>query len=440
MEYFLSAFWTLLDIISLHYFIKAFLPVKTSKKAYFLSFLCAWLLPIIFTFIDLHSAYGKILAIGLLVFISIYNFEGSFLKKVLIIVLSYTLLGLVDAVTLYGTSTFLGISLAVLVWRKATYTLIVTIGKAIAVLLAWTICRIRKNQQAENPQHKWLLLSLLFPVASLIMLLVLFYGSRNQEDISAGIVVFCAVLVLANVAIIYLIQLMEKSTAESKKLALLNQQMEIQTDSILALEQNYRAQRQATHEFHNQLQTIAGLLAGGETDRAAEYILALQDTHPTRILSVNSHHPVIDAILNYKYQIAYKHGIDIRMELNDLSGVSIGTNYLVVLLSNLLDNAIEACLRYDGERIIQCRFIATDSFFLSVRNTSVPVVIIDNHIPTSKESKADHGYGLAHIDMILKQLKGEFYRGYNDGWFEFAAEIPLPDQTQKEEPVTGFAR
>ena len=440
MEYFLSAFWTLLEIVSLHYFLKAFLPVKTTKKAYVLSFLCAWLFPLIFTFTDLHSAYGKILSFGLLLFISIYNYEGFFLKKVLIAVLAYLLIAVIDTAVLYGASALLGVSLADLVWKKMTYTLTVTFGKTITILSAWFVFRVRKNQKAENPQQKWIFLSLLFPVVSLLMLVVLFYGFQEQEDMSADFLIFSAFLALANVAIIYLIQLMEKSTAESKKLALLNQQMEIQTDSILGLEQNYRAQRQATHEFHNQLQTLAGLLAGGETDRAAEYILALQDAHPTRVLSVNSHHPVIDAILNHKHQIAYEHGIDIRMELNDLSGVSIGTNYLVVLLSNLLDNAIEACLRYDGERIIQCRFIATDSFFLSVRNTSVPVVIKGNHIPTSKESKWDHGYGLAHIDMILKQLKGEFYRGYNDGWFEFAAEIPLPDQTQKEEPVTGFAR
>jgi sensor histidine kinase regulating citrate/malate metabolism len=49
-------------------------------------------------------------------------------------------------------------------------------------------------------------------------------------------------------------------------------------------------------------------------------------------------------VLNQKYQQAQEHDIDVQMQVNDLSSVSIYTDHLVVLLSNLLDNAIEACL------------------------------------------------------------------------------------------------
>ena len=59
-----------------------------------------------------------------------------------------------------------------------------------------------------------------------------------------------------------------------------------------------------------------------------------------------------------------------------------------------------------------------------MRNTSLPVEISDNFIPTSKEPKEDHGYGLPHIDYILKQLNAEYALSCEAGWFEFAAEIP----------------
>ena len=98
-----------------------------------------------------------------------------------------------------------------------------------------------------------------------------------------------------------------------------------------------------------------------------------------------------------------------------------------MLLSNLLDNAVEACLRYEGERIIQCSLLATDSLYISMRNTSVPVEIKNNYIPTSKEPKEDHGYGLAHVDLILKQMQAEYILSYENGWFEFASEIPLDE-------------
>jgi sensor histidine kinase regulating citrate/malate metabolism len=159
-------------------------------------------------------------------------------------------------------------------------------------------------------------------------------------------------------------------------------------------------------------------------DAALSYIKQLQGMQTTRIFTVHSHHPIIDAVLNQKYQQAQEHDIDVQMQVNDLSSVSIYTDHLVVLLSNLLDNAIEACLRLADCRAIQCTIILSDSLYLSVRNTSLPVEINGKYIPTSKEPKEDHGYGLPHIDFILNQLHAEYALSCEDGWFEFASEIP----------------
>ena len=426
MEYIFSAFWSLLELICYHYFLRAFLNVKTAKKLYFLSFACAWLFPIIYALIGLDSNYQQPISFVILIVMGIINYGGTLLQKLLLVILVYIFGAIFDTAFLYGTCSLLGVSLAELVWRKITYTLAVTIGKMIMLFLFWTVFHVRQKRKSESLQRKWLMLTILFPIVSLIMLFVVFHGYRDQEDLSIGSVIFSAFLALANVAIIYLVQIMEKSTTEAKNLALLNQQMEIQTSSILALERNYRAQRKATHEFHNQLQTIRSLITSGDYTHAEQYIQQLQGTHPVRIFSINSHHPIIDAILNHKYQQANDSNIDMRIQVNDLSNVCVSTDQLVVLLSNLLDNAIEACLRYDGERIIQCNMLATDSLYISIRNTSLPVQIKGNYIPTSKAIKEDHGYGLSHVDLILHQLHAEYILSYNDGWFEFASEIPLP--------------
>ena len=203
--------------------------------------------------------------------------------------------------------------------------------------------------------------------------------------------------------------------------------MDIQTQSILSLEKSYRAQRKVTHEFRHHLQTIHDLLIQGETDTAREYVAQLQETHSTRILCVNSHHPIIDAILNQKYQLATEQAIDVQIQVNDLSQLRIGTEALVVLLTNLLDNAIEACQRLQGTRCIRCSILLDDTLFISIRNTALPVKIEENVIKTTKMPQQDHGYGLPGIRLILEQLKAEYTFAYSDGWFQFAAEIPLPE-------------
>lgn len=425
MEYLISAFWSLLELIALHYYFQSFLSPKTTKKIYILTVFCAWFLPIVYTWSGVFSSFMHFVSLGMILFVAIFNYKGSLLHKVATCVLAYVFCAIIDIAILYGASSVLAVDFAELSLSKVTYTLVCTIGKMLSILIAWLFYRIRKKRTTETLQHKWLLLTLLFPTVSFVIITTLFHEYRGQADISLGPVIICAFLLLANIAIVYLIQLMEKSASESKKLALLNQQMEIQTSSILALEQNYRAQRKATHEFQNQLQTIRSLIASGDYSNAQDYIQQLQGTQTTRIFSVSSHHPIIDAVLNHKYQLANDNDIEVRIQVNDLSGVSIDTNHMVVLLSNLFDNAIEACLRHDGERIIHCSILASDSLYISIRNTSVPVEIKNNHIQTTKEPREDHGYGLAHIDLILNHLHAEFIRSYSDGWFEFATEIPL---------------
>jgi len=185
------------------------------------------------------------------------------------------------------------------------------------------------------------------------------------------------------------------------------------------------ALQQASHEFMHQMQTIDGLLACGSIEDAQEYIRQLQSSHIATTQAINTHHPVITTILNNKYQAAVLQDTDIQIRFNDLAAVSIDTNSLVILLSNLLDNSLEACMRMEEGRKIECIIEATDVLFLSVRNTSLPVNVTNGNIETTKDAQQEHGFGLPNIRNVLDMLGGEYAYHYQDGWFHFVAEIPL---------------
>ena len=114
-----------------------------------------------------------------------------------------------------------------------------------------------------------------------------------------------------------------------------------------------------------------------------------------------------------------------HVQVNDLSAVSIQTDYLVVVLSNLIDNAIEACLCLQNDREMICSLVASDRLYLSIRNTSEPVNIEDGHIKTTKENNHEHGYGIPAVRYILDKMNAEYTYDYQDGWFQFVAELPL---------------
>ncbi len=204
---------------------------------------------------------------------------------------------------------------------------------------------------------------------------------------------------------------------------LLKQHMELQKESMNALEQNYRLQRKSTHEFEHHLQVLGDLLGQGETDAARDYLDKLKKNRSMHVMGVNSRHPVVDVILNQKYQMARENDVKVQVQVNDLSGLDIPSDSLVVVLTNLWDNAIEACRRIDGYREIFCSILYDDGLYISIRNTSNPVRIENGRITTSKTDSLSHGFGLASVCYVLDKFGAEYSYDYDDGWFSFVAEI-----------------
>ena len=120
----------------------------------------------------------------------------------------------------------------------------------------------------------------------------------------------------------------------------------------------------------------------------------LQEQQTDRILIANTRNSTIDALLNQKAQVAKKNNIDIRFKVNDLSGIQVAPIDLVIIIGNLLDNAIEACVKLPaGEREIYAQLLLEDTLFLSFRNTSPPVEIVNSYIATTKKRPTCMGSG-----------------------------------------------
>lgn len=424
MEYIISALWFALECVAFFLFASAFLPYRYNRKRTILMALCMCTLLLFSQSFPLPALVLRLCALIFGLCLIVFLFKGRLALRLFIGLLDYIIVAAMDAIVLFGASTILRISLDELVWKKGMYTVLVTAGIILSVFLAWLVTRLHPFHKLHPLRPKWMLLVSFFPLTSLFMLMALFLICRDQRDLTQPVAFFCIFLGIANVAIVYVVSLIEQDTEVKQQNNILSQQMEIQTASILALDKAYRQQRQTTHDFQNHLCTISDLLAQKSYETAAKYVRELSQAQTSRILIVNTHHPIIDAILNQKYQMAVESQIEMRFCINDLSGIQLSASELVVLLSNLLDNAIEACRRIDTERLIRCTILENDGSFLSIRNTSLPVLITEHGIATTKASASEHGYGLPSVCRILDGLHAEYAYNYENGWFQFTAEIP----------------
>lgn len=425
MEYIISAVWALSELLSCMLFCGAFLKERREKRYISIAVICAWIIMCIYPNIGIEGFIKQVITIGFITFVSAFCYSGQWLTHMLLVIICYIFIAVIDIAMVNGISVLLGISYSEFIWRKLSYITVVTIGKLIENLCAWLLYHFRPLAGLEVTNRKWLSLSLLFPVSSVAMLIILVLHENSSGDLSVGSVVYSGVLAVANVAMLYIISSLEKATKQEQDMRLLEQQIVLQSDNYSTLQKNYASQRKATHEFERHLQTLRDLLDRNENSMASDYLRQLQNSRTLRIFSIKSNHPVFDVILNQKHQLALEQGIKMHIQVNDLSAVAIQTDSLVVLLSNVLDNAIEACQRVTEKKEISCSVLYDEGLYISVRNTSLPVDIVNNEIATTKARRAEHGYGIPAIKFVLAQLGAEYTFGYQDGWFQFAAEITI---------------
>ena len=425
MEYYiLTVLWVAIENLFCFMLLSAFFPVKRSRAVMSLAYLFYCVLQTILVSIS-PAELHPFIAITALLLISLYLFDGKWIPKLIICVLGLLVLVIMDNVTVYGAMAVLGLSYEEFVFRRLLYSTVITAEKLFVLFLGWYLCRFRAIREFHI-QSRWMLLALLFPLFSLVFLITLFLQSQNKADLSIGIVILSAGLALANIGVQFTIYYMEKATRKEQEDLLLRRQMDLQAENILALEKSYRAQRQNVHEFRHHLQTLQTLLEENQISKAQDYLNTLRETQAVRVFSVRSGHSILDVVLNEKYQAAQEKNISMQIQVNDLSALSLPTDALVVLLSNLLDNAIEAAEKCAGSKEIECKLLLEDSLYLSVGNTTQEVNIVNGQIATTKADKLDHGYGLMAVRKILDGWKAEYTFGYKDGWFQFAAEIPIP--------------
>ena len=430
MEYAVSLFWIAIELLSLYFLCRSFLTEHTGRKKTFLFFIFCWLavfavnslkIPVLVQYAFLR----KLLTLGFCAVLLFFCFRPKWYENLLLVSLFYFMLAAVDTAMVFGASFALGLPVSELEWKKWLYVMVVTVGKCLTLLFCFLLEQHRNRQTLQRIPGRSILRMTVFPVASVLMLYFIFENSKTQEDLSVSTVIFTMVLVVANAAVLVMLRNMERNAQTEQELALLHQSMALQRENIRSLEQSYRAQRSATHEYSHQLQTLSDLLEREELPAAKAYLSELQQKQSARIFAVNTHHPVIDVVLNEKYRLAEEKGIDIRFRVNDLSALDLPTDALVVLLSNLLDNAIEACEKVQGERRIDCSLLLEECLYLSVRNSSPPVTFRKEGIATTKTPASEHGFGLPAIRRILKEWNAESAMQYQDGFFSFVAEIPV---------------
>lgn len=299
------------------------------------------------------------------------------------------------------------------------------ISKGILIILSFTIfkTRIRKfiSRQIVAPEIILILAGFIgFEIPTIII-----YNNikliNYQQDILIYYVisqVFVLLLVVGTIIII------EKHKKKDKEF---NDRMVQSYVKLKAYEEaNELEIKRYKHDLKNHIKVLQELHRKGRYEDADQYLNALQENLESSTKFFSLSNKIVEALLNQKREEILEKKIffipQIGVESYVMSDVEICS-----VLSNLLDNAIEATMQLpEKQREIELTIMGTkerNGYLVDVINTSKEPVCIRNEFISSKGKKG-HGIGMKIIKRTIEQYNGRTRFEYTNGKFHVKIFVP----------------
>lgn len=179
------------------------------------------------------------------------------------------------------------------------------------------------------------------------------------------------------------------------------------------------------HDYHNHLQTIKAYLQMGELEQINHYLLELEEDLDKVDTLVKSGNLMCDAILNSKLSLALNKNIRLNHTVAVPECISVSDLDLCVILGNLLDNAIEACMKVnENDRFIRIYMsILKQQLYISITNSALEDLNFNERNYIS-EKRGNHGHGMKRVKLTVDKYNG--YLNLQNEPGVFVSEVMLP--------------
>lgn len=306
--------------------------------------------------------------------------------------------------------------------------LLVLLDKVLLFLIVLIIRKAVGDYEIGIMKDSEWLKFIFFPIYTIctIVGMIFVLGAPNPENRDIVFFVIAFGLVGMNIVVFYLISDIMKREKMIYDDHIFRLQMKNQTEMYYSISENLERQRKKTHEYRNQLVCIDSLLRRNKLKELKEYINQIGNVLEIETDSISTNHVIVDAILNTKYSEMMEKNIVFVFRINDLSKLIVSDEDIVVILSNLLNNAIEACEKCSTRKIIKMKFvIEKNTTIISVRNTYENVLVKqDGMFLTTKNEGDDHGIGISNIANVIEKYGGSYVIKPDEGEFYFSIIIP----------------
>ena len=198
-------------------------------------------------------------------------------------------------------------------------------------------------------------------------------------------------------------------------------QLEQKAEEMMTIsEHNLKELRKIRHDINNQYAYMKTLLSKQDYDTLSAYFLELTGTFADAVVPyVDCGNSVLNIILNMEYAKAKERGMTLDIMAVVPKQLPFSDIDLCKMLTNLIDNAVEAQEAEGQEEPISVVLkISGQYLYVSVRNrTNKRAKSRLEFAHSTKADAANHGFGLEIISQVAQKYHGFFHRKISDGYF-----------------------
>lgn len=299
--------------------------------------------------------------------------------------------------------------------------------KTLTLLTVLIVENSRFYRGNHAPPMIYILATILMPTSSIAIGAMIMSISGVTKPIvlfSMGILILINILTftLYDKISIYYEKQMETTTLKQENLFYHNQ--------LRSMDDAVKETRAFRHDIQNHFNMIEGYLRANKTADALSYLQVLRTSN---ILSedsiVNTGNFVVDSVLNYKLSTIQGMDIDTDFEIFVPKSINIDTVHFVSILTNLLDNAIEALksMKTSKKKILRIRIAYSKGRLMLLFQNSYEgdIVYEDGDICSTKADIDVHGYGLGNVRKALEPYNGLLKLYHKSGIFSVQALLYL---------------
>lgn len=216
-------------------------------------------------------------------------------------------------------------------------------------------------------------------------------------------------------------------------------QLIMQTNYTFQLREQIEMRRRFVHDFRHHLRTLHALAEQTEDHVILEYLDSVGEYNSGLKKPIETYcgRPAVDALLFYYDNLSEIQNIDLSLQFQIPDTFSMTDVELCTLLGNLLENAVEACLRMPqnaSKRILLKTACKPKFWYMVIENTYDGVLAPKGRqgFFTRKNDNEYHGIGLSSATYLTEKHKGKL--DIQPGAELFRVGILIPIEKNKNQP------